>query len=84
VAPLAFNIQLHILTGQLHLQLAHFKGQFLLSLTQAKENGVIPREGLLPQKKKGNEKKSKRSQNAKNKKQKDAYLKLLSKRSRSS
>jgi hypothetical protein len=44
---------------------------------------VIPRERLLPQKWKEMRKRSKRSWNAKNKKE-DAYLKLLSKRSRSS
>jgi hypothetical protein len=53
---LMLRIQLHLLTSQLHLQLAQFKGQLLLSLTRAKKARVIPRERLLPHKKEGNKK----------------------------
>jgi hypothetical protein len=82
--PLALGIHLHLLPGLLRLQLAQFNGQLLLSLTRAKEARVIPRERLLSQKKgKEMRKRSKRSRSAKNKKEEDAYLKLLSKRSRS-
>jgi hypothetical protein len=70
-ALITLSFLLNLFTGQFGLQAIHLKDQLLLDLTQAKEAGLIPREGLTQRSRKIRRKKETRNTKSKGERKKE-------------